>query len=144
MKNNKLLTIMMIMLAVITTAGIIVIVLLLNGNGKEEEVDSPTIDEIVESSVEVEEITTNLADGESFIKISFMIETDGKKGKEELEKRNFQVKNIILSELSELNQEQLQGKQGKENLQETLKMKINDIMEEGTINKVYITSAIIQ
>ena len=142
MKNSKMLTIMMIILAVITTAGIIVIVLLLNGN--DEEADSPTIDEIVESSVEIEEITTNLADGESFIKIAFMIETDGKKGKEELEKRNFQVKNIILSELSELNPAQLQGKQGPVNLQETVKMKINDIMEEGTINKVYITSAIIQ
>ena len=64
MKNSKMLTIMMIILAVITTAGIIVIVLLLNGN--DEEADSPTIDEIVESSVEIEEITTNLADGESY------------------------------------------------------------------------------
>ena len=144
MKKNKLLTIMLITLLAITLVGIIFVVIMLNTGGKETEGDKePSIDEILEASVEVPEVTTNLAD-EGFIKIKFTIQTDGKKGKEELEKRMFQVNNIIISELSELKAEQLQGKQGKENLQEKLETRINSILQEGTAEKVYITSAIIQ
>ena len=61
-----------------------------------------------------------------------------------MEKRNFQVNNIILTELSELTAEQFEGKTGKENLQEKLKTRINSIMHDGTIENVYITSSIIQ
>ena len=144
MRKNKLLAIMMIILLAITLVGIIFVVMMLNTGGKETEGDQePSIDEILEASVEVPEITTNLAD-EGFIKIKFTIQKDGKKGKEELEKRIFQVNNIIISELSELKAEQLQGKQGKENLQEKLETRINSIMQEGIVEQVYITSAIIQ
>ena len=144
MRKNKLLAIMLITLLAITLVGIIFVVMMLNTGGKETEGDQePSIDEILEASVEVPEITTNLAD-EGFIKIKFTIQTDGKKGKEELEKRIFQVNNIIISELSELKAEQLQGKQGKENLQEKLETRINSIMQEGIVEQVYITSAIIQ
>ena len=51
-------------------------------------------------SVDIKEITTNLASND-FIRISFKIQTDSKKAKEELEKRDFQVNNIIILELSE-------------------------------------------
>lgn len=143
MKNNKLLTIMLILLVSITLVGVIALVIVLKSEGSDASTKEASIDEIVESSVEIPEITTNLAD-EGFIKIAFMIQTNNKDSKEELELRNFQVKNIIISELSELTAKQFKGKQGKENLQEKLKTRINSIMQEGTIEKVYITSSIIQ
>lgn len=141
MKKNKLLTAMLILLLLITLVGVIALVIVLKSDGK--EASEPSADDIVKSSVEIPEITTNLAE-DGFIKISFTIQTDSKDGKKELEKRNFQAKNIIISELSELKAAQFQGKQGKENLQEKLKTRINSIMQEGTVEKVYITSAIIQ
>ena len=65
MKNNKLLTIMLIILVSITLIGVIAFVLLTQLNkGREEE--EPTIDEIVEASVDIPEITTNLADDNLF------------------------------------------------------------------------------
>lgn len=142
MKNNKVLTMMLLLLVFITLVGVIALVMILNSDGGKIEGNGQTIDDIVKASVEVPEITTNLANSE-FIKISFTIQTDGKDGKEELEKRNFQVNNIIITELSELTAEQFEGKKGKENLQEKLKTRIDSIMQEGTIEHVYITSSII-
>jgi flagellar FliL protein len=141
--KNKLLTIMLILLVSITLVGVIAVVVIMKFTGDEAASKEPTIDEILEATVEVPEITTNLASGD-FIKISFTIQTDSKKAKEELEKRNFQVKNIIITELSELKSEELEGKAGKEKLQEKLKTRFNSIMQKGTIEKVYITSSILQ
>ena len=142
MKYNKVLTMMLLLLVFITLVGVIALVMILNSDGGKIGRNGQTIDDIVKASVEVPEITTNLANSE-FIKISFTIQTDGKDGKEELEKRNFQVNNIIITELSELTAEQFEGKKGKENLQEKLKTRIDSIMQEGTIEHVYITSSII-
>ena len=96
MKNNKLLTIMLIMLVTITLIGVIVVVLLTQLD--KGSTSGPTIDEIVESSVDVPEITTNLADG-SFVRISLKIQGSDKKAGEELLKRDFQVKNIVIQEI---------------------------------------------
>ncbi|MDQ0270221.1 flagellar basal body-associated protein FliL [Cytobacillus purgationiresistens] len=103
----------------------------------------PTIDEILESSVNIPQITTNLASND-FIRISFTIQTDSKQAKVELEKRDFQVKNLIIQELSEMNAEEIQGKEGQVNLQDELKVKINSLMHTGKIEQVYITESILQ
>ncbi|MGE7595124.1 flagellar basal body-associated protein FliL [Peribacillus frigoritolerans] len=142
MKKN-LLTIMLIILVAITLVGVIAVVVVTKLSDPTSAEDKPSIDEIVQSSVEVPEITTNLA-GNDYIKISFMVQTENKKAKEELEKRNFQVKNIFITELSEMKAEDLSGKKGKEKLQEALKTRMNELMEEGKVEKVYITSSILQ
>ncbi|TDL89631.1 flagellar basal body-associated protein FliL [Vibrio vulnificus] len=142
MKKN-LLTIMLIILVAITLVGVIAVVVVTKLSDPTSAEDKPSIDEIVQSSVEVPEITTNLA-GNDYIKISFMVQTENKNAKEELEKRNFQVKNIIITELSEMKAEELTGKKGKEKLQEALKTRMNELMEEGKVEKVYITSSILQ
>ncbi|MCP1490655.1 flagellar FliL protein [Peribacillus frigoritolerans] len=142
MKKN-LLAIMLIILVAITLVGVIAVVVVTKLSDPTSAEDKPSIDEIVQSSVEVPEITTNLA-GNDYIKISFMVQTENKKAKEELEKRNFQVKNIIITELSEMKAEDLTGKKGKEKLQEALKTRMNELMEEGKVEKIYITSSILQ
>ena len=94
-------------------------------------------------SVDIKEITTNLASND-FIRISFKIQTDSKDAKEELEKRDFQVNNIIILELSGLEVEEIQGKEGQSKLEETLKTKINEFLQEGKVQKVYITQFLLQ
>ncbi|MCO0596829.1 flagellar basal body-associated protein FliL [Peribacillus butanolivorans] len=141
--KKKLLTIMLIMLAAITLVGVIAVVVVTKLSDPTSAEGKPSIDEIIKSSVEIPEITTNLS-GNDYIKISFMVQTENKKAKEELEKRSFQVKNIIIAELSEMKATELTGKNGKEKLQDTLKTRINELMEEGKVEKVYITSSILQ
>ena len=141
--KNKALTVMLLILVSITLVAVVAVALIINKDNGSVSAGAPTADQIVEASVVVPEVTTNLADGD-FVKMAFTIQTNDKKAKEELEKRMFQVNNIIISELSELNAEQLQGKQGKEQLQNIVKQSINGIMQEGTVEQVYITSSIIQ
>ncbi|MEH7122849.1 flagellar basal body-associated protein FliL [Bacillus sp. JJ1532] len=142
MKNNKLVMIMLILLVAIALVGAVAIIIVkqLNDNSGPKE---PSIDEVLEASVDVPQITTNLASND-FIRISFKIQTDSKKAKEELEKRDFQVKDIIIQELSEMAAEDIQGKEGQKKLKEDLKGKINTILQKGEVEQVYITENLLQ
>lgn len=111
-------------------------------NQKENNV-KPTIDEVIEASVDVSEIATNLAD-KSYIKIELKIQTDSKESAEELLKREFQTKNILIQELSELKKSDLEGKSGKTLLLDNLKVEINNILNDGEVTQIYITSYIVQ
>ncbi|EWG11964.1 flagellar basal body-associated protein FliL [Cytobacillus firmus] len=142
MKNNKLLMIMLMMLVAITLIGAIALVLVMKFSG-DNETKEPTIDEVLEASVDIPQVTANLA-SDDYIRISFKIQTENKKAKEELQKRDFQVKNLIIQELSEMKSEDIQGKEGQIKLQEDLKTKINGLMQEGKIVQVYITESLLQ
>jgi flagellar protein FliL len=141
-KNNKLVMIMLILLVAIALVGAVAVVMVLNHNGQDKNAE-PTIDEVLEASVDIPEITTNLSD-DAFIRISFKIQTDSKEAKEELEKRNFQVNNIIILELSELTSDTIKGKEGQMQLEEKLKTGINEVMQDGEVEKVYITQFLLQ
>jgi flagellar protein FliL len=140
MIKNKLLRTMLIIIVGIALAGGIAVYFVLQ-NGKDTK--NPTIDDILKTSVDIPEITTNLA-GDAYIKISFKIQTDSKNAKNELTKRDFQVNNIIIEELSEKKAQDLQGKAGKLQLENTLKSKINELMQDGKVVKVYITESLLQ
>ncbi len=140
--KSKALTIMMISLVTITLVGVVALVVVLKFSG-DEEAKEPSIEEVIEYSVDIPETTTNLMSND-FIRISFKIQTDSKKAKSELEKRNFQVNNIIIEELSELKAQELQGKKGKDLIETKVKDKVNSLMQKGMVEKVYITSMMIQ
>lgn len=133
---------MLIILIAITLVGAVAVVVVLKVTGA-EKAEGPSIDEVLEASVDIPEITTNLA-GDDFIRISFKIQTDSKKAKEELEKRDFQVKNIIIHLLSEKTSEEIQGNEGQTQLETQLKDEINELMQEGKVEKVYITGSLLQ
>ncbi|AEH48579.1 flagellar basal body-associated protein FliL [Parageobacillus thermoglucosidasius] len=142
MKSNRLIKTMLILLVIIALIGAIALIAVLKLTGEKEQ-STPSADEIVESSIDIPEITTNLADGR-YVKISFKIQTNSKKGKEEAEKRDFQIKNIIIEELSEMKAENFKGKEGMTSFEERLKQQINQIMQDGKVEQVYITSFVLQ
>lgn len=141
--KNKALTITLIILVVITLVGIVGLILALQFNKGANGPEEPSIDEIIEASVDVPEITTNLS-GSQFIRISLKIQTDNKKAAEELAKRDFQVNNIVIQELSEMTPKDLEGKAGKQAFEDAIKSQLNPLMQSGEIEKVYIVSYIIQ
>ncbi|MGG3019585.1 flagellar basal body-associated protein FliL [Geobacillus stearothermophilus] len=138
MKGNKVLKTMVIVLAVIALAGTAALVAVMNLTGKEKQ-EAPSADELAERSIDIPEMTTNLADGR-YIKISFKIETDSDQGKEEAEKRDFQMKDVIIEQLSKMKAADFKGKEGMAALKEQLKQQINALMQEGKVENVYITS----
>lgn len=101
MKKNKLLTIMLIILVTITLIGVVLFVVLTQLNKQTAASEEPSIDEILEASVDVPELTTNLADN-SVVRLSLKIQTDSKEAAEELTKRDFQTKNLVIEQLSEM------------------------------------------
>ncbi len=141
MKNNKMLTMIIILLVAVILIGVILFVLLTQFNKPTGAVE-PSIDEIVEATVEIPEITTNLAD-KRVVRLSLKIQTTSNAAAE-LTKRVFQVQNIAIQELSEMEQKDLEGKQGKQIFQKSLKTRLNELMQEGEVQEVYFTSFITQ
>ena len=140
--KNKMMKTMIILLLVILLAGVVAIIVIYKLDHTSAN-KAPSIDEVLKQSVDVPEITTNLKTN-NFIKISFKLETDSTNAKEELEKRDFQVKNIIIDQLSELSPNDLDGQKGKDSLRMALKDKLSKIMQNGKVVNVYITSYVIQ
>ncbi|WP_088069470.1 flagellar basal body-associated protein FliL [Gottfriedia luciferensis] len=142
MFKNKLVNIMIVLLLAIALIGTVTVIIINKVNVKATN-GKPSIDEIVKYSSEIPEITTNLRNGD-FIKISYMIQTSNKDAKEELDKRDFQVKNLIIQQLAQMDSEQLKQKDSITLLENTLKDKLNGIMQDGKVVRVYTTSFILQ
>ncbi len=139
--NKKLIQTMILILLVIALIGTGAVVYITKYSGQSSK--GPTIDDVLKYSVDVSEITTNLA-SDNYAKMAFKIQTDSKKAKDELTKRDFQVRNLIIEELSEKKAKDLQGKAGKVQLQDALKTKINQVMQDGKVVQVYITESLLQ
>lgn len=103
-----------------------------------------SIDDIVKNlTVDTEEITTNLKD-DHYIKVMFKIQVSSKDAKDELGKREFQVKNAIIYTLSGLTPKDLQGPEGLSKLEVKLKGKVDGFLKHGQVTHVYTTEKIIQ
>lgn len=138
--GKRIINILLIIFIVVLLGG--TAYLLINDNSGKSKEKEPSIDEVLEASVHVNDITTNLQDGR-YIKLSLTVETDGEKAKQELEKRDFQIRSIILSELADMKSGDLEGKEGKRKLEEMMEVKIGELLQNGEIKKVYITSYIV-
>ncbi|SFP07732.1 flagellar basal body-associated protein FliL [Salibacterium halotolerans] len=143
MFQNRLVNIMLIIIISLTLVGVVAFVLFNYFSYSTEAGAEPTIDQIIENSWETEEITTNLNDGSMF-RGAFRIHVETKAGAEELQKRDFQIKNIIIHELAGMNAGGLQSREGLQTLEDTLRSDINDIMKEGDVVRVYTTQRMIQ
>lgn len=139
--NKKLVRIMLIIMVVILLCGAGAVYYL---QQKKASVGKGiSVDDVLKNSVDITDLTTNLASN-NYAKMSFKIETDGKAAKDELTKRNFQVRNIMIEELSDTKEKDLNGKAGEIKLEETLKNRINQIMQDGKVVQVYITDSLLQ
>lgn len=87
--NKKLMTIMLVIITSITLVGVTALVIVTNFMGTAEAKEKgPSIDDVIAQSYDLPEITTNLS-SDNIVRLSFKLETDSKKAKEELEKENF-------------------------------------------------------
>lgn len=123
---------------------IVVLVILLNESKEEEVIDhinKVPVEKIQELSYEMPEITTDLKDG-SFVRIQFQIVTNTTDAQKEVSKREFQLKNILIKELAQMEEEDFKSDLTK--LEDTLRKKINDIIEDGEVLEVLTTTKILQ
>lgn len=131
---SKLVKTMLTSIVIILLGGIITYLVLTNIKGD-------PIEDLVKYSYETPEITTDLKEG-GFVRIQFQIVTDGKKAKNEIANRDFQLKNILIKELAHVTEEEFTTNLG--NLEKIVKEKLNELMTEGKIVDVYTISKILQ
>ncbi|WP_243386867.1 flagellar basal body-associated protein FliL [Bacillus kexueae] len=141
--NRRFLNILLIIIASISVIGITALVVINNFINDGDEKKEKTVDDVVASTVEISELTTNLATG-NIVQLSMRIEANDKKGKEELEKRDFQVRDIVISVLANMKASELEGENGMKLFKEKVKNNVNGLMIEGEVKEIYITSFILQ
>jgi flagellar FliL protein len=93
-------------------------------------------------STEIKDVLTNLSSGD-FIKISFTFVLSNENGKEEFELLDFKIRHIINLTLADLSPEEIKGSQGNDFVSSTIMNKINQVLEEGKVREVNITSLVI-
>lgn len=134
---------MLIILIALTLVGVVSVVLVNQFRAEVNPYAEPTIDDIVSLSFETEEITTNLRSND-FVRAKFLIHVDNKNALEEIQKRDFQVENIIIRSLAGKEATDLVGPEGIDTLEAELQEEINRLMQTGAVVKVYTTQWVVQ
>lgn len=117
------------------------VILLLTEDTQADTNEELSVDDMVRFSYETPEITTDLEDG-SFVRIQFQVVTDGRKAAEEISKRDFQLKNILIKELATMDEEIFTT--GLDELEEQLVERLNELMTTGNVTEVYTINKILQ
>lgn len=102
-----------------------------------------TAEDLLEYTVETEDITTNLKSG-GFIQVKFQIQGDSIKAKEELTNRMFQIRNIVIYTLSTMTKDELKGSGKIVALEQTIQEKMNEQLMDGQVMKVFTTKKLLQ
>ncbi len=129
--------VIMLTIIIIGLAAVIIYFKLDNDSTKE------SVDDIVASSWETKEITTNTND-DQYIKIQFQFRLDNKKAKKEIEKRDFQVYDMIIDGLSSMKAEEFSQKEQLTKLENNLKSDVNAVLNDGEVIEIYTIEKIIQ
>lgn len=134
----KIMLISVIVLIFLAVAGVFYFIFYTDSTHADGE---QTIDQMNEYSYDTPEITTDLKDGR-FVRIEFRIIMDGKAGMKEIEKREFQVKNLLIKEISLMKEEDFSS--GLSDLESVLMEELNEVMKDGKVTNVYTTNKILQ
>lgn len=102
-----------------------------------------TAQQMKDATVEIKDITTNLA-GKSYVRVNFAFLLEDTKAKEEFELLSTRVRATIIQTLADLTAEQASGSKGQDLISTTLINKINPILSKGKLVRVDITDINIQ
>lgn len=106
-----------------------------------ESIEDVPLSKLEEFSYETPEITTDLKDG-SFVRVQFQLVANSKEGQREIIQREFQLKNILIKELSKMEEEDFKSELTQ--LENEVMEKINGVMESGKVLEVFTTMKILQ
>src|SRR5699024_5644057 len=138
---NKAAKLIIGILTILVVAAIVAVVIVVNFIKNDTVNEAQTIDEMNQYAYTTPEVTTDLEDGR-FVRIEFEIITDGKKSLKEVEKREFQIKNLLIKELSLMSEPDFNA--GLSDLESDMKDNLNELMEDGEITDVYTVSKVLQ
>ncbi|MCA0988896.1 flagellar basal body-associated FliL family protein [Guptibacillus algicola] len=108
-----------------------------------QEEKEPTAEELAARSYSMEPITTNLL-SDHYAVVQLNLLADGEKSYHELEVRNPELKSIVISTLANLSRSDLKGAEGLKTFEESIRKQINDVLQDGDIERVLVIDFKIQ
>ncbi|WP_377887326.1 flagellar basal body-associated FliL family protein [Alkalihalobacillus sp. R86527] len=108
-----------------------------------QEEKEPTAEELAARSYSMESITTNLL-SDHYAVVQLNLLADGGKSYHEIEVRNPELKSIVISTLASLSRNDLKGAEGLKTFEESIRKQINDVLQDGEIERVLVIDFKIQ
>lgn len=101
---------------------------------------------VVGPVVKLEPFVVNLNEkrGNRYLKATIQLEMESEGVEEEVKKREPQVRDVILALLTSKSAQELQALEGKFRLREELQARINALLVNGKVRRVYFTDFVIQ
>lgn len=138
---NRLIRVMIVSLSIILLSVAVALVVVFVVMDDRTDGENLSIKKMNQLSYDTSEITTDLENGK-YVRIQFKIIVNNKAALKEVEQRDFQTKNILIKEISTM--EEADFKEGLTDLENKLKDKLNEVMEDGKIVEVLTISKILQ
>ncbi len=149
--GNPLLFIIIGVLVLIIAGGSVAFVMMMNKKTQpeteEQAKEEPQVEKKEGVIYEFEEaLIVNLADtnAERFIKVQPVLEVDTDKAVESLNQKKAQVMDILINIFSSKSLEDVTSLSGKDHLKQEIVDKVNKILPEGKVLKVYFVEFVIQ
>ena len=131
---------LLISMSIIIVIGAVAFVYLFNHIDSDEN-DKQSISDMNKYSYETPEMTTDLKNG-AFVRIQFLVITDGKKAVEEVKEREFQIQNILIKELAVMSEDDF--REGLSEIESALQDDLNKVLDDGIVTDVYTINKILQ
>lgn len=106
----------------------------------------PPVEDKWGTTVDVGNFTINLSDPGStrYLKAVVKAAVSSDQTKEEVELRNPQLRDVIISYLSSLQLRETQGARSKEDIRENLRKRINNLLRTGEVKDIFFTEFVTQ
>ncbi|MCK8823542.1 flagellar basal body-associated FliL family protein [Fuchsiella alkaliacetigena] len=142
--NFKLMLVIMVILSLLIAAGTSYFMLRqVGGMLSNGEPQTRSVTELG-PTYEVGDFIVNLADNRQFVRLILAVEVNDEAVIEELEKRNPQVRDKVISILRDKSKSDINTSAGARDLREEIKEELNQYIPEGEISRVFFTEFVIQ
>lgn len=101
------------------------------------------IEELVEMSVDTDQITANFADGK-YINVQFKLITKSKTDAEEIKKMSFKTTDAIIKTINQIKMTDAVGPKGFTLIEKSVKENLNKALGKDSITHVYLIDKLIQ
>ncbi len=117
-----------------------------NGTDKSPKVEHKKEKESLGPMIDLEDFVVNILDGEQmhYLKAAITVEARNVETKEEVKKRNPQIRDSIILLMGNKKYDELRDLQGKLQLRAELQNKINSLLPKGKVENVYFTEFVVQ
>src|SRR5699024_9471233 len=131
---------LLISMSIIIVIGAVAFVYLFNYIDSDEN-DKQSIRDMNKYYYETPEMTTDLKNG-AYVRIQFLVITDGKKAVEEVKEREFELQNSRIKDEGVMSADDM--REGRSEIESAVQDDLNKVLDDGIVTDVYTINKILQ